>query len=182
MNNTHTFISLFIFILIESIVAGNALYTNCILHENIVASIEKRAQYIVSTRCFARTQLIKAEVIAEDIKQQLHYDYSIKQNRVWQHNFYSSFINPTNSYILFNTKGAGICTDFTRVYATMLNAVFIDAYQLDRVKLKNGSEHSYVIATLDGITYRIDITSYCTAAAHNADSSFSAYVKEVHLQ
>ena len=181
MNNTHIFIDLFIIMLIESILTAHTLNATHTLHENIISCVEHRAKSILASQ-FTASQFRTAELLAEDIKQHLHYDYDIKQSRVWHHNLYSSIINKTSSYILYMTDGAGICTDFTRVYATMLNAVLIDAYKLDRVKLKNGSEHSYVIATLDGITYRIDITSYCTAAAHNVDASFSTYVKEVHLQ
>ena len=181
MTNTKLFTSLFIFIIIESIIAGQALNAKHKLHENIISCVEHKAESILASQ-FTASQFRTAELLAEDIKQHLHYDYDIKKSNVWQHNLYSSIINKTSSYTLYMTDGAGICTDFTRVYTTMMNAVLIDAYQLDRVKLKNGSEHSYVIATLDGITYRIDITSYCTAEAHNADTSFNKYVKEVHLQ
>ena len=181
MTNKQLFTSLFVLILIESILAGHAVTATRTLHENIVACVEHRAKSILVSQ-LTSSQFRTAELLAEDIKQHLRYDYDIKQSRVWQHNLYSSIINKTSSYILYMTDGAGICTDFTRVYTTMLKAALIDAYQLDRVKLKNGSEHSYVIATLDGTTYRIDITSYCTAAAHDADTSFSTYVKEVHLQ
>lgn len=181
MTNKQLFTNLFVLILTESILAWHAVTATHTLHENIVACVEHRAKNILESQ-FTASQLRIAELLAEDIKQHLRYDYNIKPNSVWKHNFYSSYINPTSSYTLFMTDGAGICTDFTRVYTTMLNAVLIDAYQIDRVKLKNGSEHSYVIATLDGITYQIDITSYCTAAAHNADTSFSKYIKEVRLQ
>lgn len=181
MTNVQLFSHLFVIILIESILAGHALTATRTLHENIVACVEQRAQNILASQ-FTVTQFRMAEVLAEDIRQHLHYDYDLKPSKVWQHNFYSSYINPTSPYTLFMTDGSGICTDFTCVYTTMLEAVHINAFQLDRVKVDNGAEHSYVIATLDGITYQIDITSYCTAAAHNADTSFSTYVKEVHLQ
>lgn len=117
-----------------------------------------------------------AERIAVDIKQHMSYDYSV--TKPWLHNLDARLLHTARPYASYLTGGKGICTDFALVYTAMLHGAGLHAEYIDRVKVNNNSEHAYVLLYVKTHTYRIDITSFCTAELHEASTSFYSYIDE----
>lgn len=122
-------------------------------------------------------ELAIAEILAEDVKKHISYDYAL--TKPWTHNLKIKVSFGSTSYKTYEENGYGICTDFCQVYACLLQGAGINAEYVDRIKVSETAEHAYVDIHLQEHTYRIDITSYCTAEHNNATTNFTAYVKEV---
>lgn len=114
-----------------------------------------------------------AELIAYVIKQSMTYDYNCKS--AWQHNLKNKIQFGLPTYENFLTNKPGICTDYCEIYAAVLQHYGLNANYVDRIKTSTGAEHAYVDIIIDQITYRVDITSYCTAYKHEASTDFFDY-------
>lgn len=113
----------------------------------------------------------KAEILAGDIKYHMSYDYEVTQP--YKHNMFTSTGVACYRYY----HGKGICTDFCLVYTEMLTAVGVNAEYVDRIPVGD-AEHAYVDIKTEYGTFRIDVTSYCTAEEHDAKLGFLNYVVE----
>ena len=118
-----------------------------------------------------------AELIAYVIKQSMTYDYSCKS--AWQHNLKNKIQFGRPTYENFFNHRPGICTDYCKIYAAVLQHYGLNANYVDRVKTSNGTLHAYVDITIDRVTYRVDITSYCNADKHEASTNFFDYWRTV---
>lgn len=118
-----------------------------------------------------------AELLAEDVKQHIHYNYSITDPGTY--NLKKKILFDDSAYKIYFNNSSGICTDFCEIYSLLLQGAGLNAKYIDRIKTPAGTEHAYVDISIDDKQYRVDITSYCTAALHNADTSFKTYITEV---
>lgn len=163
-----------IFGLAGACVCSKDIHNKHVLKETFTARANSIAE---AMRNKGSTDFEIAESIADDVKAHMSYDYTVKSP--WYHNL--TVVYTTAAFNAYEkSELTGICTDFSKIYSTMLQSINLDSYDISREKVVvdgNTYEHAYVIAKLDGQHYKIDITSYCTAEHNNAPTDFSNYVE-----